>query len=104
MQLAGGVGESESRETSTHGGAVAAVPRFRITSPMDGDRYRVPPGVEARYATVALRASGARDGAAIRWYVDGRAWPGGRLQLAPGTHIITARAGREVDEVRIVVE
>lgn len=104
VQLAGGVGEPESREASAQGAGAAAVPRFRITSPMDGDRYQLPPGVEARYATVALRAGGARDSVAIRWYVDGRAWPGGRLQLAPGTHIITARAGREVDEVRIVVE
>ncbi len=104
MRLASGDGASGGLETSTHGGAAAAVPRFRITSPVDGDRYQVPPGVEARYTTVALRASGARDGAAIHWYIDGRAWPGGRLQLAPGTHIITARAGREADEVRIVVE
>jgi penicillin-binding protein 1C len=91
-------------DTSTSGGEPDAAPRFRITSPMDGDRYMVPPGVDARYATVALRASGARDGSVVRWYVDGRAWPGGRLRLAPGTHVITARAGREVDEVRIVVE
>src|SRR5262249_48094353 len=42
---------------------------FRIVSPQDGDRYRVPPGVDARYATIALRAVGSPG--AVRWSVDG---------------------------------
>jgi penicillin-binding protein 1C len=87
--------------------APGAEPRFRIVSPQDGDRYQVPPGVEARYATVALRAAG--DGAdAARWFIDGRATRATRVslaQLAKGMHSIRAQStsGR-ADEVRIVVE
>jgi len=32
---------------------------FRILSPQTGDQYQVPPGVEARYATIALHADAA---------------------------------------------
>src|SRR5438876_8463076 len=43
---------------------------LHILSPQDGAKYRIPPGVEARYATIALRAAGGAG--AIRWGVDGR--------------------------------
>ncbi len=59
---------------------------FHIVSPREGDVYRLPPGVEARYATVALRSVGARDGAAVRWTVNGRPHRGHRWELAPGRH------------------
>jgi len=39
---------------------------FRITSPLDGDRYAIPAGVESRYASVALRAGGA-GASRVRW-------------------------------------
>ena len=75
---------------------------LRILSPQDGDKYRIPPGVEARYATIALRAAGGAG--AIRWWVDGRPAATTRWQLVPGTHIIRAMtASGDSDEVRIAV-
>ena len=62
-------------------------PGFRIRAPREGDVYRLSPGVEARYATVALRAVGARGGDdRIRWTVDDRPHPPGRWSLRPGLH------------------
>jgi penicillin-binding protein 1C len=76
--------------------------RFRILAPRDGDRYQVPVGVDARYATVALRAAGA-DGP-VRWLVDGRELPRERWPLVPGAHTIRAIApSGEWDEVRVLV-
>jgi penicillin-binding protein 1C len=83
-------------------GAGAADERFRIVSPRDGDRYAVPLGVEARYATLSLRAGGKA--APVRWFVDGREVPHARWSLAPGQHTVRAEAPTgEADEVRIVV-
>ncbi|HVO31480.1 MAG TPA: hypothetical protein VMV18_12110, partial [bacterium] len=87
----------------------AAPPRastaFRIVSPRDGDRYRIPPGVPDRYATVALLASGAANARAVSWFVDGRPAGSSRLALTAGEHVIRAEAaGRARDEVRIRVE
>jgi len=85
--------------------AVAISPVFRITSPQDGDRYRVPPGVDGRYSTLALRAVGAPDDRSIRWYVDGRLTVAPRWPLRPGRHRIRAEASAVLDdEVEIVVE
>ncbi|HET6763149.1 MAG TPA: penicillin-binding protein 1C [Longimicrobiaceae bacterium] len=76
--------------------------RFRIVAPRDGDRYAVPVGVEARYATLGFHAAGARG--PVRWYVDGREVRDGRWSLVPGAHTVRAAgATGEVDEVRIVV-
>ena len=83
---------------------VAANTSFRIVSPRNGDRYQIPPGVPARYATVALLVSGGESGRAIAWYVDGRRTKASRLALAPGAHVIRAVADRRHDEVRVVVE
>ncbi|HUR94605.1 MAG TPA: penicillin-binding protein 1C [Gemmatimonadales bacterium] len=75
---------------------------FRIVSPREGDVYRVPSGVEARYATMALRATEARD---VRWFVDGQAQPGTRWAIAAGRHRIRAqdRSGNSA-EVSVRVE
>lgn len=73
-----------------------------ITSPADGDRYRIPPGVEGRYATIALRAAGASQ--AVRWSVDGSPVAGSRWPLRPGQHRIRATAGARSAEVTITVE
>ena len=81
-----------------------AAVRFRIVSPQDGDRYSIPPGVEARYATLPLRAAGA--GAdRVRWMVDGASHGGARWPLHEGTHVIRAVSTRgESVESTIVVE
>ncbi|HET7460199.1 MAG TPA: penicillin-binding protein 1C [Longimicrobium sp.] len=76
--------------------------RFRIVSPRDGDRYEVPAGVEARYATLSFHAAGTD--APVRWFVDGVEVPGARWRLAAGQHRVRAEAGAgESSEVRIVV-
>ena len=61
----------------------------RLLSPQEGDRYEVPPGVDRRYATIALRATGASD---VRWWVDDRPLATPRWTLVPGVHTVTARA------------
>ena len=88
--------------TPVTGRAAASPAGFRIMSPLDGDRYSVPPSVDARYSTVALRAAGASG--AVRWSVDGRAFRSERLALVPGSHVIQAEAGGERREVRITVD
>ncbi len=83
--------------------APSEVTAFRITSPADGDVYRMPPGVPRDYATLALRAAG--EPGEVRWYVDGALHASQRWELRPGAHVIRAVAvsGR-VNEVRIRVE
>ncbi len=95
------------------GGAVAprpgAVARsgpavLTITSPQDGDRYRLPPGVDPRYATIPLRATAAGTAGSIRWYVDGARVSGPRWVPAPGRHEITAESGSARAVATITVE
>ena len=75
-----------------------------ITSPLDGDHYEIPPGVDRRYATIALSATGAVDPQEVRWTVDGSAIPGSRWPLQSGTHRIRAvTASGRTAEVRIHV-
>jgi penicillin-binding protein 1C len=78
--------------------------RFRIVSPLDGDRYSVPAGVPGAYATIALRAAG-RGAERARWFVDEQPWERERWPLAPGAHVVRARsASGETQSVRIVVD
>lgn len=82
---------------------VAEPAGFRITSPADGDVYRMPPGVPRDYATLALRAAG--EAGAVRWFVDGAPHEAQRWALRPGAHVIRAiAASGRVNEVRIRVE
>jgi hypothetical protein len=82
----------------------ARVPRFRILSPMDGDKYAVPTGIEARYATISLRAVGPGS-AEVRWTIDGAPYQAERWPLAPGTHVFKAVTSRgDTAEARIAVE
>lgn len=75
---------------------------FAIVSPKDGDRYDIPPGVDARYATVPLRATGAQG--AVRWLVNGEPATGDRLVLKPGTLAIAAQtATGQTAQVTVVV-
>jgi penicillin-binding protein 1C len=72
-----------------------SIPSFQLVSPVDGDRYSVPPGVEAQFATIPLRAAGP--GAdRVEWLVDGKAYNGDRWPLALGAHVISVRSTRGV--------
>lgn len=83
---------------------VAVFVGLRILSPLDGDRYAIPPGVEAKYASIPLRAGGP-GAEGVEWSVDGKAYAGGRWSLAPGRHVIGARtATGEQAAVSIVVD
>jgi penicillin-binding protein 1C len=75
---------------ATASGARLAPDGFHIVSPRDGDVYRLPPGVEARYATVALRFAGGSPGAVVRWAVDGVPHRESRWELRPGRHRVSA--------------
>jgi penicillin-binding protein 1C len=106
----GGPGEPWGGETASIAAALtdtrvrAPTEPFRIVAPQEGDRYEVPPGVEHRYATIALRAGGGL-GRAVRWFVDDTALTGDRWALHAGAHIVRAEAGPgEQAEVRIEVE
>ena len=75
---------------------------FHIVSPRDGDRYAVPPSVDPRFATIALRVAGATG--RVRWSVDDRAVATSRIPLVPGSHVIRAESPAGRDEVRITVD
>jgi penicillin-binding protein 1C len=72
---------------------------FHVLSPLDGDRYAVPIGVEAKFATIPLRAAGP-GAEAVRWSVDGKVYAAERWALVPGAHVIQAVSARR-DTVRI---
>jgi penicillin-binding protein 1C len=77
--------------------------RFRILVPRDGDRYELPHGPEAAYATLGFRAGGGAG--RVRWFVGGQELTSARWRLAPGSHTIRAVAEDGAsDEVRIVVD
>jgi penicillin-binding protein 1C len=93
---------TSARVTGTAGSSRATVPRFRIVSPLDGDRYSIPAGIDARYATISLRAVGG--GATVRWSIDGAAYSKGRWALAVGEHVFRAVSARgDTSEARVTV-
>ena len=78
--------------------------QFRIVSPLDGDRYSIPVGVESTYASVALRASGT-GAERVRWTIDGRPHAPHRWTLMPGTHEIGAISARgDTARVKVIVD
>ncbi len=84
--------------------AVIAATEFRILSPLDGDAYQIPPGIDPRYATIALRAAGAPADGVVQWWVDGAPAASSRWQLRPGAHAIRAvAASGRAAQVRIQV-
>jgi membrane carboxypeptidase/penicillin-binding protein PbpC len=98
------VDPAAAREHAYPTAAGSAAAGFRIVSPLQGDRYQVPPGVEARYATIALRAAGAPGDAPVRWWVDGAPTRSARWQLRSGRHSIRAvAASGRVAEVVVEV-
>jgi penicillin-binding protein 1C len=75
----------------------------RILSPLDGDRYERPAGVDARYVSIPLVATGP--GEAVSWWIDGRPVRRGRWQVESGTHVIVAQwATGARDSVRVTVD
>jgi len=93
-------GEAAADKTAAQGGGA----QFQIVSPRSGDRYEIPPGMDARYATIALRASAMPGDGAIRWFIDGRRVLQSRWALRPGTHVVRAiTASGASDETRIEV-
>ena len=78
--------------------------RLEITSPQQNDHYQIPPGVEARYASVALRAVGSTRDARVRWFVDDHRVATSRWVLVAGRHEIRAEAGHDRAAVTITVD
>ncbi|HEX6559755.1 MAG TPA: penicillin-binding protein 1C [Longimicrobiales bacterium] len=75
----------------------------RILSPLDGDRYQRPPGVDGRYVTIPLVADGANS--SVQWFVDERRLARPRWQTEKGAHVIRASwPNGASDSVHIVVE
>ncbi len=66
----------------------APAAQLRIVTPLDGDRYAIPPETDPRYATLALRAVGAPEDEPLAWYVDGRRVASERWALRPGAHVV----------------
>jgi membrane carboxypeptidase/penicillin-binding protein PbpC len=78
--------------------------QFQIVSPRSGDRYEIPPGIDPRYATIALCATATPGDGAVRWFVDGRQIHNSRYVPTPGSHVIRAvAASGATDETRIDV-
>ncbi|MBA3346614.1 MAG: penicillin-binding protein 1C [Gemmatimonadales bacterium] len=102
--------QQNGQEGLTSGGlrrdatARAAPDRFHLVSPKDGDVYRMPPGADGRYVTLALRAAGPR-AEGVRWFVDGEIYREGRWRLRQGVHRIRGvSTGGEVAEATVRVE
>jgi penicillin-binding protein 1C len=82
-----------------------SVEQFRIVSPNEGDVYRMPPGVDARYVTIALRAAGGTGNADVHWMVDGSPYGRRRWPLQPGRHRFRAvSSAGDSAEVTVSVE
>jgi len=73
---------------------------FRIVAPLDGDVYRIPPQIDARYATIALRAESEGP---VRWWIDGQPIHAERWVPSPGKHEIRAVSIGDTAVVRIEV-
>jgi penicillin-binding protein 1C len=84
------------------GDAPVALTGFRIVAPLDGDVYRVPPGVPTSYATIPFIVAGGSG--PVRWYVDDVPHEGARWRLARGAHVIRAESPTGALAVRIRVE
>jgi hypothetical protein len=65
----------------------------------------MPPGVDARYVTIALRAAGGTTDAEVRWTVDGSPYRRTRWALQPGRHRFRAvSSAGDSAEVTVSVE
>jgi penicillin-binding protein 1C len=101
LLLADGDDPDDSQEENGAAAAAESV-RPRIVAPLDGDRFELPPRVDARFATIPLAATPA---AGVTWRVDGHPFAGARWTPRPGRHVISAAwpDGR-ADSVVVVIE
>jgi len=106
----GAAGEAAASETAASKAAASKAAaggggaQFQIVSPRSGDRYEIPPGIDSRYATIALRAATLPGDGTVRWFIDGRRIRESRWVLEPGTHVVRAvTASGASDETRIEV-
>lgn len=81
-----------------------------ITSPHDGDSFRIDPLIPLDHQAVILEAATSQNISSIEWTVDGKLIGEGRGVTkktdwipTPGKHIITAHAGFIIDRVTIEV-
>ena len=90
---------------SGSGGEDRGASQFQIVSPRAGDRYEIPPGIDPRYATIALRAASGPGDASVTWFVDGHRIVASRWTLVPGRHVARAvTAAGKSDEVPFEVD
>jgi hypothetical protein len=83
------------------GAAAGESVRPRIVAPLDGDRFELPPGVDARFATIPLAAAPA---AGVTWRVDGQPFARARWTPRPGRHVISAAwPDGQADSVVVVI-
>jgi penicillin-binding protein 1C len=83
MNAATGLGTTADAGTALTGSETA---NARITSPLDGDVYELPPGVPHEFVSLPLIATRADP----TWVLDGRRHTGGRLTPAAGDHTLVA--------------
>lgn len=74
-----------------------------VESPRHGDRYELPIGSEAAYATISLRASGRDAATKLAWSIDGQPFRGSRWRLTRGEHTVLVRAASGASAVAKVV-
>ncbi|MCC6241273.1 MAG: penicillin-binding protein 1C [Gemmatimonadaceae bacterium] len=100
----GVVGDGERvSATGAQADASTETVELAIESPRHGDRFAVPDGAEAAYATVALRASGKRAAEKLTWSIDGQPFRASRWRLTRGEHIVSVRAPGGVTAVATVM-
>jgi len=74
-----------------------------VESPRHGDRFELPVGAEAAYATISLRASGRDAADRLAWSIDGQPFRGSRWKLTRGEHTVSVRAASGATAVATVV-
>jgi penicillin-binding protein 1C len=76
-----------------------------VESPRDGDRYELPVGAEAAYATISLRASGRDASTKLAWSIDGKPFGSARWRLTRGEHTVAVRSpSGAMASARVVVQ
>jgi len=97
-----GDGERVAATGSASDRSTAAV-ALAVESPRHGDRYELPTGAGAAYATISLRASGTDAASKLAWTIDGQSFSGSRWKLTRGQHTVAVRAPSGATAVAKVV-